>query len=433
MSLYKREIRGEVNTEITNESASNLGSNIGNFLSTESIINMGRDDKTASEMISRALTAGIMATGKTVADYGVVPTPVVHYLTSFLNGNLLITVNAHYNLVAINIYSDYEIHLEQKQPEKVLGKNIGQLTVINEFLETYQTGINEHINRNNISTKKPKIILECNDKSVKPYISQILTSFGIENIVLSIENPNGSKKQKFLETNPENISVASSMVKTISADLGIILDNNGEQAFFIDENGDLLRDQTVLSIFAKHMLKKNGGKIISSVVASLSLDDVVKETGGELIKTPVDAILKGLDNSDVIFAGDEPGKYIFPHFQSCADAIFASIKMIDIICTEDKPLSRLAEEIPEYHRTGFSVKCDHELKSKAIELLKNELKEKGELNTVDGVRVDFDNSYILIRASCFEPLLKIYLEAEKAERLSQLTREVNKIMNFIQS
>jgi len=433
MSLYKKEIRGEVNTEITNESASNLGSVIGNFLSPESIVNVGRDDKPASQMISRALTAGIMATGRTVADYGVVPTPVVHYRSNFSNGNLLITINTHLNTVAINIYSNYKIHLEQKQPEKVMGENVGQLTLINEFLETYQTGLIGQINQKNIKTKKPKIVLECSDKTVTPFISQILTSFDVENIVLSIESPNGNKERKFLETNPENISVVSSMVKNISADLGIILDNNGEQAYFIDENGNLLRDQTVLSIFAKHILAKEHGTVISSVVASLSLDDVVKENGGKLIKTPVDAILSELDNPDVIFAGDEPGKYIFPQFQSCFDAIFASAMLIDIICTEDKPLSKLAEEIPEYHRTGFSIKCDHELKSQAIELLNNELRDKGELTTVDGVRADFDNSYILIRASCFQPMLKIYLEAKRPERLNQLTKEVNKIMNLINS
>jgi len=257
MSLYKKEIRGEVNTEITNESASNLGSVIGNFLSPESIVNVGRDDKPASQMISRALTAGIMATGRTVADYGVVPTPVVHYRSSFSNGNLLITINTHLNTVAINIYSNYKIHLEQKQPEKVMGENVGQLTLINEFLETYQTGLIGQINQKNIKTKKPKIVLECSDKTVTPFISQILTSFDVENIVLSIESPNGNKERKFLETNPENISVVSSMVKNISADLGIILDNNGEQAYFIDENGNLLRDQTVLSIFASTYLQKS--------------------------------------------------------------------------------------------------------------------------------------------------------------------------------
>jgi phosphomannomutase len=433
MSLYKKEIRGEVNSEITNESASNLGSIIGNFLSPESIVNVGRDDKTASQMISRALIAGIMATGKTVADYGVVPTPVVHYHTDFLNGNLLITINTHHNVLSINIYSNYEIHLDQKQPEKVLGEDIGLLKSINEFLEIYQLGLNEQINYKNISTKKPKIIVECSDKIVNSFISQLLSTFGIETIVLNIENPNGNKERKFLENYPENISIVSNMVKTISADLGIILDNNGEQAFYIDEKGDLIRDQTILSIFAKHLLKKQKGLVISSIVASLALDEVVKSSGGKLIKTPVDAILKELDNPDVIFAGDEPGKYIFPKFQSCSDAIFASIKLIDIICAEDKPLSRLTEEIPEYHRTGFSVKCDHELKSQAIELLKNELKQKGKLTTVDGVRVDFDNSYILIRASCFEPILKIYLEAKKPERLSPLTREVNKIMDLIES
>lgn len=433
MSLYMKEIRGEVNSEITNESASNLGNIIGNFLSPESIVHVSRDDEPASQMISRALTSGIMAAGRTVVDFGVVPTPIVHYLSSFQNGNLLITTNTRYNTVAINIYSNYEVHLEQKQPEKVKVEDLGHLTHINELLNTYQQAVIEQIDKDNITTKKPKIILECGDKSVTPFISEILTTFGVENIVLSFENSDGNKKRKFNEINPENISIVSNMVKTISADLGIVLDRNGERATFIDENGDTIRDQTALGLFAKQMLSRQRGIVVSSVVASISLDEVVKENRGELIKTPVYSILKELDDEEVIFAGDEPGIFIFPKFQSCSDAIFASAMLIDIICTEDKPLSVLAAEIPEYHRCGFSFKCDHELKSHAIELLKKELKEKGKLTTIDGVRADFDNSYMLIRSSFFHPKLKIYLEAKNSDELSQLTHEVNKIMDHIES
>lgn len=433
MSLYLKVIRGEVNSEITNEYASNLGSILGNFLSPESLITVGRDDKSVSQMISQSLTAGIMAAGRRVADFGVVPTPVVHYLTSFSNGNLLLIINNHHNTVLISIYSNYQIHLEHKRPEMVRGEYLGQITHIKELIDRYQNAVIEQIIHKNIHTRKPKIILQCQDKGVIPFITQVLNSIGVEIILMTFETPVDTINRKTMEVEPESISIVSQMVKSISADLGIILDNNGEQAFFIDENGDLIRDQTVLSIFAKYMLKKQKGVVISSIVASLALDEVVKTSGGKLLKTPVDAILKELDNPDVIFAGDEPGKYIFPQFQSCSDAIFASAKLIDIICAEDKPLSRLKEEIPEYQRTGFSVKCDHELKPQAIELLKNELMEKGKLTTVDGVRADFDNSYILIRASSFEPILKIYLEAKNPEKLGPLTREVNNIIDLIDS
>ncbi|MDD1774518.1 MAG: hypothetical protein LUQ24_03205 [Methanobacterium sp.] len=431
MSLYLKEIRGEVNTEITNEYASNLGGILGNFLSTESRINLGRDDEPASQMISRALTAGIMASGKSVADFGVVPTPVAHFLSSFLNGNLLLIITTHHNIVSIAIYSNYQIHLKQKRPENVHGEDLGRISHVNILMDTYQKSVLEQINHQNIKTKKPKIILGCEDKNVIPYISEILNSLGVETVIITYGS--GDNINRRMEVEPENISLISSMVKSISADLGIILVNNGERAIFIDENGDTIRDQTILSIFAMDMLKRQRGTVISSVVASLSLDDVVNRYQGKLKKTGVNSILRELENPDVIFAGDEPGLYIFPQFQLCSDGIFASIMLLDMICSEDKPLSKLASEIPEYNRTGFSVPCDHELKSYALDLLKKELEDKGDLTTDDGVRADLKNSYILIRPSSFQPRLKIYLEAKSPAELNKLTEEINKVLNIIQS
>ena len=191
--------------------------------------------------------------------------------------------------------------------------------------------------------------------------------------------------------------------------------------------GDTIRDQTMLGIFAKHSLDENRGNIVSSIVSSLALEEVVNQANGKLIKVPVDSVLRESIYNHAIFAGDEPGQFIFPNFQSCSDAIYSTVRLIEIICSLNKPLSELAHDIPEYHRTGFTTKCDHENKSRVIELLKGKL--DGEINSTDGVRSDFKDSYVLIRPSRFDPVLKIYIEAKDSNKLSELSQEVNGIIS----
>ena len=424
MSLFIKEIRGEVNREISNEYASNLGKIIGNFLSPKNIVRVGRDDNPVSQMILQSLTAGIMATGRDIGDYGIVPTPVLHYISKFDDGDIQINISTNQNKVIIKIYSNYEIHLEPNNPHKPLIVHVGQLKYINKYLDRYQDKLIENIDQEAILNKRPKVLLDCGNKSTMPFITQILTALSVDSILFSCENSNDERE---LIPNSEDISTISDMVKTVGADLGILLNNEVDQAVFIDENGNTIRDQTMLGIFAKYILNEKPGNIISSIVSSLALEEVVTQAKGKLIKVPVDSVLRESIYNNAIFAGDEPGQFIFPNFQSCSDAIYSSMMLIQIICSLNKPLSVLAKEIPEYHRTGFSIGCNHENKLHVIELLKDKL--DGKISSTDGVISDFGDSYVLIRPSRFDPVLKIYIEAKDSNKLSELSQEVNGIIS----
>jgi len=100
------------------------------------------------------------------------------------------------------------------------------------------------------------------------------------------------------------------------------------------------------------------------VIASQSLDETVENGGGKLIKTSVDNVLNEIDVSNAVFGGDEPGMYVFPEFQTCFDAIFAVLKMLEILALKDTTLYQLTTEIKEYNRTGFTIECEHEKKMK---------------------------------------------------------------------
>ncbi|NLU04478.1 MAG: phosphomannomutase, partial [Methanothermobacter sp.] len=190
--------------------------------------------------------------------------------------------------------------------------------------------------------------------------------------------------------------------------------------FFIDERGQLLRDQTVLSIFAGHYLSRGDGPVVSSVVASKSLERVSR---GRLIRTSVNNVLNEVHTNNAVFGGDEPGMYIFPEFQCCYDATFALLKMLEIITEENRTLHDLASEIGKYSRVEFSVECPNEFKDTVIERLLEQFQES-DPELIDGIRVEDRVGVILIRPSRFEPVLRVYIESESPEETQKRSRDM---------
>ena len=434
MSLYIKEIRGVVNSEISNEFTSNLGNVIGNFLTPGKEIVVGRDSNKQSQMIKRSITAGILAAGINVIDFGVAPIPAVHHgAKNIYNVDVMVTVSAshlHADEVAIKIFSDYEISLE-RHAEKVPWDRIGQTLYTPNHMVDYIDSALEHVDVDVVKNLAPKVVVDCANGSTVPFLPKILGKLGCETILLGCQHT-ATSASKFADPTPQSVSLVSNLVKAVGADMGIALDNDGDRIVFTDENGKIIKDQTVLGIFAREALLENPkGYVVSSVVTSMSMDEVVSKYGGRIIKTPVDFVLKGTVQNKAVFGGDEPGMYVFPEFQECFDAIFSAVKMLEIMCRYNRPLSKLAEDLPEYPRAMFSVKCEHENKEKTIQDLKEKMGKIGTLNTVDGVRVDMEDSYILVRPSRFEPLLRVYIEARSPEKLQKLRNMMKEMLSGV--
>jgi phosphomannomutase / phosphoglucomutase len=433
MSKYVQNIRGVVNFEITNKFASHLGTIVGNYVGPERRVVVGRDSNVPSQMIKRSLTTGLMSAGVDVIDFGVAPIPVIHYSRDFYNANVMITISKSHlrpEDIDIKIFSDHEIPLEQRHAEKVPWNQIGHLRYVHEYREKYVKGVLDTINTDLINEKAFLIVLDCEEGGDMPFAPQLLNKINCETVFIGCKD--SDLDSDFPEPSPKRISLVSELATAIGADMGILLDNDGDRTVFIDPHGNIIRDQTILSIFAKHILEKNpGGNIVSSVVASQSLDEIVSESGGNLIKTSVNNILNQIDDLNAIFGGDEPGMYVFPRFQNCFDAIFSVMKMLEILAKEDTTISKLAQGIEEYNRTVFTIECEHDKKSEVIDEFKTKFDSESSINNVDGVRIDLEDSFILIRPSRFEPLIRVYIESKSAQKLQELTESVKKMVENV--
>ena len=431
MSLYVNEIRGVVNSEITNEFASNLGNIIGNFVRSGKKVIVGRDINDPSQMIKRSITAGILAAGIDVVDFGIAPIPTVHYGADLYNTDVLVTVTAshmHPEEIDIKVFSNYEIPLTQRHADKVSWDKVGQLSYVHDYVNKYLNAVLENTEKNVISSRAPKVVVDCANGTAVPFLPEILSRLGCDAILFGCQPTNVSAR-KFAEPTPESVSLVSNLVNAVGADMGIAMDNDGDRVIFIDEKGNVIRDQTVLGLLAREALIENpGGTIVSSITASMSLDEVVSDHGGKLIKAPINDVLDEVIKNKAVFGGDDSGMYVFPKFQECFDAIFAAVKMLEIVCKHNKTFSTMVNEIPEYPRTVFSVDCEHDEKLNVLENLEENLKENGEIDTTEGIKMQEEDSFVLIRPSRFEPLLRVYVEAKSSGKLQKLSHDINKMM-----
>lgn len=431
MSSYIKEIRGVVNSEITNEFASNVGNIIGNFMRPGKTVIVGRDVNDSSQMIKRSITAGILAAGINVIDFGVAPIPTVHYGADLYNTDVIVTITAshmHPEEIDIKVFSNHEIPLMQRHAEKVSWDKIGQLSYVHDYVDKYINAVLENTEKNIISSRAPKVVIDCANGSAVQFLPEILSRLGCDAILFGCQPTNISSK-KFAEPTPESVSLISNLVNAVGADMGIAIDNDGDRVVFIDEKGNVIRDQTALGILAREYLIENpGGTVVSSITASMSLDEIVSDFEGKLIKTPIDCVLDEIIKNDAVFGGDDLGMYVFPKFQECFDAIFAAVKMLEIVCKHNKTPSTLVKEIPEYPRTVFSIDCEHDEKINVLENLKENLKVNDEFCATDGIKIQEEDFFILVRPSRFEPLMRVYIEAKSSGKLQKLTHDIKKMI-----
>ncbi len=435
MSKYVQDIRGVVNKEITNKFASHLGVLVGNYLSHEQNVLVGRDSHTPSQMIKRSLTTGLMSAGINVIDLGIIPIPLIHFDLTLFNATVMITISKSHlrpEDINIKIFSDYEIPLEQRNAEKVSWDNIGNLKYAPSHKDQYLRKILQKAPSEAIKEKGFVLVIDCEESINQPFASQILNDLGCQNIIIGCKESHSDFN--YPEPSPHRIALVSEVTTAVGADMGVIFDNDMDMVVFIDEKGNRIRDQTILGLFSKYVLEENpGASIVSSVVVSKYLDKITEEKQGKLIKTSVNQVLTSISENNAIFGGDEPGMYVFPEFQVCFDAIFAVVKLLGIMAQKDSTLSHLAGEIDDYNRNVFTIDCEHEHKARIIDFFRDKFASKYQVNTIDGIRVDFDDSLILIRPSRFEPLIRVYLESNSAGELQGLTKSVKSMIDEVQS
>jgi phosphomannomutase/phosphoglucomutase len=235
--------------------------------------------------------------------------------------------------------------------------------------------------------------------------------------------PDGTFPWRNPEPLPEALTELTNLVKMTGADLGAAHDGDADRIVFVDENGQFINDEVLLAMMAKYMVEHEKGPLVTPVSSSQRIADIAKEAGVELYWTAVGSInvARKMMEVNAVFGGEGNGGLIFPKHQYCRDGAMACAKVLEILAG-GKKLSELAKSVPQYFNAKTKIPTKNT--QTTMEIVENQASGLGrKLDTTDGVKIWYEDGWVLIRPSGTEPIFRIFAEAKRQERAEKLMQE----------
>lgn len=418
--------------------ASAFGTWLKNTLQKEEVtIVIGRDARISGQMVSSLVAATLQGLGIHVIDLGLSTTPTVEVMVPELNADGGIILTASHNPKqwnALKLLNNKGEFINGKDGEEVLRLaseedfNYAEVDQLGSYT-TNNEGFNIHIQKilalpmvdvEAIKSKKFKIVLDAVNSTGGLAIPQLLKELGCEVVELYCE-PNGHFPHN-PEPLKEHLGDICNLVKEQKADLGVVVDPDVDRLALIDENGEMFGEEYTLVAVADYLLKHKPGVAISNLSSSRALRDVAHRHNSEYFASAVGEVnvVTLMKEKNAVIGGEGNGGIIYPDLHYGRDSLVGVILFLTHLAKENKTVSELRATYPPYFMGKKKIELTPEIN--VDELLTKVQKEyqNEEVNTVDGVKIDFPTNWVHLRKSNTEPIIRIYTEASTQEEADQL-------------
>jgi phosphomannomutase/phosphoglucomutase len=429
-------VRGIANEYIIPELAVNLARSLGTYMGSKGTVAIGCDTRISGQMLKSAAIAGALSTGLNVIDVGTVPTPSIqYYVRDFADAGIVITASHNpreYNGIKFIAGDGSEFSRDgEKDIEKIYAsgkfsivswEKTGSFRIDPGVNEYYVRNVIKSVNAEAIRSRRFKVVADTGCGAGSLTLPFLLRELGCQVLTLEAQ-PDGTFPWRNPEPLPESLTELTNLVKMTGADLGAAHDGDADRIVFVDENGQFINDEVLLAMMAKYMVEHEKGPLVTPVSSSQRIADIAKDAGVELYWTAVGSInvARKMMEVNAVFGGEGNGGLIFPKHQYCRDGAMACAKVLEILAG-GKRLSELAKSVPQYFNA--KTKLPTENTHTTMEIVKNQASGLGhKLDTTDGVKIWYEDGWVLIRPSGTEPIFRIFAEAKKQERAEKLMQE----------
>ena len=432
------DIRGIVDKDLTPESVTSIGKAIGTYISRGNGKNMvlGRDVRSSSIEFCNILSKALNSTGCNVIDIGMVPTPVLYFALHHFNADGGVMITGSHNPPEFNGFKIsqgfHSLYGEKVQELKGLievndfevgtGTN-KQQPVLAEYMEKICSILE--------IPRKIKVVVDGGNGCFGIVGPDLLKKLGQTPIELFSE-PDGTFPNHHPDpTVSEHLTDLIKKVRLENAELGIGFDGDADRIGVVDEKGKILWGDQLLTIFARDILSRNpGATIVGEVKCSQNLYKDIKKHGGVPVMAAAghSLIKNKMRETGALLAGEMSGHICFAdNYYGFDDAIFAACRVLQIVAQSHTTVSEMLADLPETAYTPeIRIDCPDDQKFKIVRELTEIFRKKYEVIDIDGVRVNFDDGWALIRASNTQPVLVLRLEAVTKERLKELVAVIKK-------
>ena len=429
-------IRGPV-TEIGPELALAVGRAAGvDAREAEEPLVLGRDGRTTGGSLAAAVTAGATSAGADVRRAGQLPTPGLAYASRGRRGVMLTASHNPPGDNGIKLFVDgeeYDRSAERRIEDRVADgtdpapwDEYGNVERVSP-LPAYREAVTRYASRDG-ATPDLSVAVDCGNGMSALATPQVLRELGADVVALSAD-VDGHFRARESKPTPETLADLRRFVADGPADLGIGQDGDADRVVFVDADGEVVHEDTVLAILAEHYVGVSDAAdpvVVTTPNASSRVDERVRAAGGRVERVRLGALHEGIGaaTGTVVFAG-EPWKHVHPAFGGWIDGITSAAVVTRLVAAEG--LETLRAPVTERPYRKVSVPCADQRKPTAMSQLAEVLPDAVPEATVDtehGIRLELpDSSWVLVRPSGTEPYLRLYAESESVDRLVADVRE----------
>lgn len=422
----------------------NLSESIGTYFGRGEVL-LGRDGRLSSQALANAAASGLLSSGRDVAEAGLVPTPALQYGIKALGfgGGVMVTAShnpSQYNGLKVSGPDGVEIpRLDEQRIEKIFHdrsqtkadwKSVGVARQEPSVIRTYLKGILSKIDTKAIAERKFTIVMDLGNGAqalAAPYLAE---SLGCKVITIN-SVVDGSFPGRGPEPTPTTLKDLSAAVKAVGADLGVAYDGDGDRSMFCDEEGRILWGDQSGCLVADYVLEKHrGGSIVTSVASSQAIEAVAKKRGAKVLRTRVGSVevARTILERNAVFGFEENGGCIYQPHIPVRDGGMTTALMLECLAGKGMSFSKtLAFVVPKYFQSKSKVEVD---RKKVNAVMKSvERQAKGEVDKTDGVKAwTGDRSWVLVRPSGTEPIVRVFAESDTQESADRLVRKFVKLV-----
>ncbi len=436
-------VRGVVGDNLTPELLVRLGQAFGTYVDSGTVV-VGRDTRVSGDMVKHAVFSGLLSAGCKIVDVGVCATPSAAMMIKARKADGGIVISASHNPIewnALKFFREDGIYLNEEQGRALLdiyyGSDAKKVTYDKlHAVELDGSACERHLKRvlnivdvRALRKRKFRVALDCCNGAGVELAQQFLRRINARVTPIHCV-PNG-----YFPYDPEptfeHVTDLVRLVKGTKVDVAFAMDADADRIATVSEKGRYIGEECSLCLAAKYILDHTPGPVVTNLSTTRRIDDVAASFDCEVVRTPVGEVnvAEKMEELGAPVGGEGNGGVIDPRVHPGRDALTGMAIILQLMLESGLSISELVSEIPRYYLIKAKVACTKRQLAPVLDTLAKQKAER--VDARDGVKLDFKDGWVHVRASNTEPIVRVYAEARTKKRATALVDKHRRLVERV--
>lgn len=440
-------VRGHVGTSLTPRVVMDYAAAFATFVNGGRVL-LARDTRYSSPMLHAAAQASLLAAGCEVLDFGVCPAPLLQFsVPAYGAAGALCLSGGHHpaGWNALTLFGADGAVLEPTGGEAVLDRfhagnflqadwrHTGFVRAVSDYAEPYFVALERHVNVEAVRARKFAVLVDPVGGAACAFLDTFAQRLGFRLLGVNAQ-PTGYLPRE-PEPRPRSALQMASIIGHLQGDVGFLLSSDAGRVSVVTETGEPASEEYTFALVADHVLAKQAGTVVTNCCTSRMVDDIAAYRESPVVKSAVGqaSVMARLDDERGVLGGEGSGSVVLPAFNRAFDGFLAMALILESMAESGQKLSALLRRMPRYHMVKRQLPCEAREAYRALERIKQHLLASpgGTVDLTDGVRVDWPDGWVHVRASRTEQIVRVLAEATSREVAERRAEDVVRALDQV--